>query len=284
MFRYAVIGVCTVGGIVGTVKAIDYYKNKGGRKRLALWLLPVDDKVKYKPLNYSVNIGEKFIDSNDYSLVKIAFYDEVTKKFWAYIAARNEEELKSCPDKYLTKEFIDSLRNYQIKYISSTNANVIDIFAQRVMNEIDNIVIDPAMIRPVVEKMKATNPDTWQNSVGKISNLVVTGEEMKKAYPGPYFKAVHPDAPHYNMRYSETGGTYEDTESSTRVCTPGGLHGANRKDLLEKWVDNICGDKRCIIFDVDVPDNATCSFNHCKFKCNKITLTNGRSVEEFKKE
>lgn len=84
------------------------------------------------------------------------------------------------------------------------------------------------------------------------------------------------------MEYTEKDNVYIDTnEFNPTVDEQGGLHGTNDKEILT-WVNYLCRDnKQCIIFDVDIPDDAYCFYDRQSFKCTSLKLSNGRSIEEF---
>lgn len=284
MFKYAIIGTGIVGaGIVGAGISINYYHKKG-QYQLRTWLLPIDSKTKYQIDDSYRCTGEHFFKKHNYSLVEVISDEKVLEKFWKHIAAYNLE-LKNCPEKYLTKELIDLVRDYNINSIISINDSVIDILVERINTTNIKVGINPVMMKPVLTRLKELYPDTYLDLLKKVVDPLVTPEELKHVYPGPYYKVVHPDSPHYDMTYSEEGGIYEDTKPfDSTMCTAGGIHGATRSDLLSTWIRNICVDEKCVIFDVDIDKDADCGFNYDKFKCSKLTLKNPRSVEAFMNE
>lgn len=243
--RTLLAGGLIIGAGVGTYT---FYDNKN---RIKLWLLPINNKIKYKNIYRSdtkLNDFQDFINSTNYSFYQIMYDEKVIQDCWDYVALRDIEDLE------------------------------LEIWTDVYYRNMEK----------VVQMLKEKYPDSWKTKVSYIRNPYLTPEELQKKYPGPYYKIVHPDRRHYDMTYSEEGGTYSIDKDlfTTNPCQEGGLHGANKQDI-KGWFGVICrGEERCLVFDVDIPEDAICDYANRadKFKCSKLTLKNPRDKEIFLNE
>lgn len=277
-------------GLVGAGIGSYAYYEANGRKQLSGYLVNVDPRLKSRSGYHYKNFISSIQHKSLYEMTSIF----TTRECWNYMVTHDEETLSICPDEFMTRAMVANVGRRNLTYITTNNERIIDAIVERIANEkvfvngtdYDEIRIKPCIMREVIEKLKKQFPHTWKGLLLKIDNPILSPEELEMIYPGPYYKVVHPNRPHYTMEYTEDDAVYTDSKPfDNHMCYEGGIHASNKENMLNKWIFSVCEhDDKCIILDVHIPEDTLCAFGKNKFKCPVLELRNGRDVETFKKE